>query len=166
MSDKVDNEKKGSLSLKEINVSLSSARIRRHSETSKDSDQVRKIDNSRWHLDESSTIHNKICVICHIKEPSVKKWREVRWKYFAVDKLLTGKFENTKDEEISEAMDRMQICIKPEKVPTDSRTCVLCLEMGDGSTDGAARYFKVYKCVCVLVILLNVAIIFLLFKDC
>lgn len=73
------------------------------------------------------------------EEPSVKKWKEVKWKYWNTATLRPNKYKKASEEEINQMLDKVNVCIKPKKVPADLRTCVLCQEMGDGPTNGAAR---------------------------
>ncbi|XP_064470937.1 histone-lysine N-methyltransferase 2C-like isoform X3 [Ornithodoros turicata] len=72
------------------------------------------------------------------QEPMLKKWKDIRWKFWSV-KLVNPPTYNTTSEDVSRLLDAQDICVKPEKPVEDTRRCILCHDVGDGETNGPAR---------------------------
>ncbi|KAG0433469.1 hypothetical protein HPB47_019880, partial [Ixodes persulcatus] len=73
------------------------------------------------------------------QEPTLKKWKDVRWKLWSVDFVGCTKYEPPSEEEVARLLDAQDICVKPDKPVEDTRRCILCHVVGDGETNGPAR---------------------------
>ncbi|XP_067143136.1 histone-lysine N-methyltransferase 2C-like isoform X4 [Centruroides vittatus] len=93
--------------------------------------------------DEEQTSQNvdtrKLMSQDHHQEPPVKKWKGTKWKLWTYANIKSPKYRETSAEEMGQILDKLNICIRPEKMPNDTRRCVLCHEVGDGETNGPAR---------------------------
>ncbi|KAK8781094.1 hypothetical protein V5799_017565, partial [Amblyomma americanum] len=91
----------------------------------------------------AGSVHRKRTAAQHSlhkeQEPITKKWKDVRWKLWSVDFVGSTKYEPPSEEEVARLLDAQDICVKPDKPVEDTRQCILCHDIGDGETNGAAR---------------------------
>ncbi|KAG5282177.1 hypothetical protein AALO_G00053050 [Alosa alosa] len=77
-------------------------------------------------------------------KPKMKKWKGLRWKRLQlVITIRKGGSKKENSREVSELMERLQITLRPNKMPRDKRKCCFCHEEGDGATDGPARLLNI-----------------------
>ncbi|GAB6031866.1 hypothetical protein CHUAL_010262 [Chamberlinius hualienensis] len=91
----------------------------------------------RRHNEQRTTEHD------HSDEPVVKKWKGIKWKRWTTDSVPRPTYTKPSENEINAMLDKLDVCIKPKNLPIDSRSCVLCQEVGDGATNGAARLLNI-----------------------
>lgn len=51
--------------------------------------------------------------------------------------------EDENEVEIAEMLDEMAMTVKPKSLPDDPRICLLCGNVGDGTTNGPARLLNI-----------------------
>ena len=110
----------------------------------KETCQKRGVDDSHMQLDSQSHTPNQSLQTTESAEPKLKKWKELRYRYWnnqSFDKKSekTEADEDKEDEEAGLLLDKLCICVKPNPNSSERRKCVLCHETGDGEVDGPAR---------------------------
>ncbi|XP_037091196.1 histone-lysine N-methyltransferase 2D-like [Pollicipes pollicipes] len=73
------------------------------------------------------------------KEEPGKRWKNIRYRTWSEAIRLPKKYRKPSDNELTQLLFQMGICIMPSRMPEEVRRCLFCQLIGDAMSDGPAR---------------------------
>lgn len=72
-------------------------------------------------------------------DPSTRKWKGIKYKNWTARTFVASNPVEEDQEEINQLLDNLEIALKSDELPEDSRHCSFCHGVGDGASDGPGR---------------------------